>query len=145
MTKNNFWETKSPAEYTDEEWEAVCTRCGQCCRLKLEDEDSGDIFYTDIVCRYFNHENCHCTCYEERCSKVPSCLKLNPYNISELAWIPETCAYRILHETGKLPAWHPLITGQPLPEEYSARGKVICETKVAEDELEDHIIEDSND
>ena len=145
MTKNNFWETKTPAEYTDDEWEAVCTRCGQCCRLKLEDEDNGDIFYTDVVCRYFNHENCHCTCYRERCAKVPSCLKLNPYNIGELAWIPETCAYRILHETGTLPSWHPLITGQPLPEQYSARGKVVSETEVAEDELEDHIVEDGND
>lgn len=142
MTTNKFWEQKTPAEFTEAEWEAVCTRCGKCCQLKLEDEDTGDIFYTDVVCQYFNHDNCSCNCYHERCTKVPSCLKLNAYNIGNLEWIPSTCAYRILHQTGSLPAWHPLVTGKPLPDQYSARGKVVSELNIDQADLEDHIIED---
>ena len=93
MVSNKFWHTKQPNEYTVEEWESVCTRCGKCCLVKLQDEDSDDIFYTDVICRYHDPKTNNCTQYSKRCELVPSCLKLNPQNIGNIPWIPETCAY----------------------------------------------------
>ena len=46
---------------TEEEWEAVCNRCGKCCLIKLQDEDTGEIYYTDVVCKYFDFDTCECT------------------------------------------------------------------------------------
>ena len=145
MVSNKFWHTKQPNEYTVEEWESVCTRCGKCCLVKLQDEDSDDIFYTDVICRYHDPKTNNCTQYSKRCELVPSCLKLNPQNIGNIPWIPETCAYYILAKTGTLPAWHPLITGKPLPKEFMVPANSISELLVPEEELEDHIIEDYDD
>lgn len=144
MTKN-FWKEKKPQEFTSEEWESICTRCGKCCQIKLEDEDNGDIFYTDLVCRHFDHETCCCSQYKNRCTLVPTCLKLTPENWNTIPWIPQDCAYNILNKTGNLPEWHPLVSGQPLPSERSVKGKVVSENLVPEDEWEDHIIEDEDD
>ena len=33
--------------YSETEWENICTNCGKCCLIKLQDEDSGDIYYTN--------------------------------------------------------------------------------------------------
>lgn len=145
MTTNNFWQVKKPADFSPEEWESVCTHCGRCCLLKLEDEDSGDIFYTDVVCRYHDCQSHLCKEYANRCALVPACLKLTPQNIGNLSWIPETCAYYILSRTGELPAWHPLVSGQPLPEEFKVPATAVSELLVPEEELEDHIIEDEDD
>lgn len=138
----HFWEIKKPGEFSASEWESVCTRCGQCCRIKLEDEESGEVYFTDVVCRYFNHDESTCTRYADRCKLVPECLKLTPDSLGRIAWMPKRCAYRILHETGALPPWHPLITGHPLDSQFSVCGKVISEVLVEEQDLEDHIIED---
>lgn len=140
MTKK-FWKTKSLVEFTPEEWEAVCCRCGKCCLIKLQDEDSDEIYYTDIVCRYFNHDNCCCSCYEDRCKLVPECLKLNINNVDKIQWMPQDCAYRILYTTGRLPDWHPLLTGQPLADKHSIKGRCISELLVNEEDFEDHILE----
>ena len=142
MTKSNFWQTKKLSEFSPDEWESICTRCGKCCQIKLQDEDTDEIFYTDLVCRYFDIDHCNCTQYHNRCRLVPTCLKLTPQNLAHINWIPHDCAYHILQTTGDLPDWHPLKTGQALAQERSVHGKVISETMVAEDEWEDHIIED---
>lgn len=83
---------------TEEEWEAVCNRCGKCCLIKLQDEDSGEIYYTDVVCKYFDFDTCECTQYQNRCTLVPECLKLTKDNVGKIGWMPKSCAYRCLIE-----------------------------------------------
>lgn len=145
MTAKPFWRTKKPDDYTPAEWESVCTRCGRCCLIKLQNEEDNEIYETDVICRYHDCQTHLCTEYNRRCELVPSCLKLNPQNIGSLPWIPDTCAYYILARTGTLPAWHPLVNGRPLPEEFKVPADSVSELLVPEDELEDHIIEDADD
>ena len=139
---SKFWQIKKPEEYTAEEWEAICTNCGKCCLIKLQDEDSDDVFFTRIICRYHDTKTHKCTKYLDRCKLVPTCLKLTPQNIGSISWIPDTCAYYILANTGSLPAWHPLVTGKPLPEEFKAPKNTVSELLVTDEELEDYIIEE---
>ncbi len=143
--QERFWEHKKLTDFTEDEWEAVCMNCGKCCLLKLEDEDSGKIFYTDVVCRYFDRNSCRCTRYRERCTLVPACLKLTKENVDKISWMPQTCAYRYLAEGKGLPAWHPLLNNGRISDEYTIKDRCIPETEVKEDELEDHIIGDGND
>ena len=137
-----FWKKKKLKDFSVEEWEAVCTNCGKCCLIKVQDEDSDDVFFTNVICRYHDNKTHKCTQYLERCKLVPSCLKLTPENLDLISWIPDNCAYNILNKTGSLPSWHPLITGKPLPEELKAPSDAISEILVSDEELEDHIIED---
>ncbi len=141
MSKN-FWENKSLAEFTPAEWESICCRCGKCCLIKLQDEDSDDVWYTDLVCHYFNQADCSCSCYDERCKLVPECLKLDIHNVDKIQWMPRSCAYRFLYTTGTLPDWHPLVTGKPLSAEHSVKNRCTSELLVKEEDWEDHILED---
>lgn len=120
---------KKISDYTPEEWEAICNQCGKCCLIKLQDEDTDDIYYTDVVCQYMDPETCRCTHYEDRCQLVPTCLKLTPENVDQIEWMPPSCAYRALVE------------GRPRPIRKSVSNRCISELKVKEEELEDHIIE----
>src|SRR5690606_11566700 len=99
------------AEMNEREWESLCDGCAKCCLHKLEDEDSGELHYTRVACRYLDQDACRCTVYETRKHLVPNCIKLEPGNVEGLDWMPSTCAYRLLHEGRPLPLWHPLRTG----------------------------------
>ena len=110
--RNYFWQTKTMQEMTPKEWESLCDGCARCCVYKTEDEETGEIEYSNIACPLLDLESCKCTKYETRQQHEPECATITPENIKQLAtWLPETCAYRLLAEGQDLPSWHPLVTG----------------------------------
>lgn len=115
--------------YSNKDWENICRHCGKCCLIKLEDEDTGDLYYTNVVCRYFDEENMCCSIYDKRCEIVPTCLKLSPQNVDKLSWMPKTCAYRELFEN------------TPSSIHTTIKGRVIKETDINEDDIEDYIVD----
>ncbi len=125
------------------EWESLCDGCAKCCLHKLEDEETAEVFYTRIVCRYLDQDSCTCTDYENRNRNVPNCVHLTVENIAEFKWLPATCAYRLLSEGRSLPDWHPLNSGaiDSVKEAgVSITGKVIDERHVHPDGYDEHII-----
>lgn len=137
-----FWETKALADMDQAEWESLCDGCGKCCLHKLQDAESGDLFYTNVACRLLDLQSGRCTRYAVRARLVPDCIQLTPDQVHEFAWLPETCAYRLLAEGKSLPPWHPLVCGDPLAvhrEGMSLRGWVVSEEQVQD--LEDHVLE----
>ncbi|MGA0315045.1 MAG: YcgN family cysteine cluster protein [Alphaproteobacteria bacterium] len=109
--KLNFWQIKTLPQMSQDEWESLCDGCGRCCLIKLEDEETGDIALTDIACRLLDNQRCKCKKYDTRHEIVPDCVRLTPKNISQLKWMPKSCAYRLLAEGKDLAWWHPLISG----------------------------------
>ena len=113
VNKLTFWQTKTLAEMTPTEWELLCDGCAQCCRVKLEDEDTGELHHTSMVCDYLDLDTCRCTDYKQRHTNVPDCVALTPELALTFSWLPRSCAYRTLAEGRPLAAWHPLISGSP--------------------------------
>ncbi|MEQ3692920.1 MAG: YcgN family cysteine cluster protein [Thalassolituus sp.] len=143
MSAQPFWETTSLKDMTRKQWESLCDGCALCCLHKLEDEDTEEVYYTDVHCRYMDTANCNCTVYLERQEKVPNCVWLTPDQASKFHWLPDSCAYRVLAEGRKLAEWHPLISGDPNSVHeagVSIKGKGVADNQVAEEDWEDHII-----
>lgn len=138
-----FWERKALEDMSEPEWEALCDGCGRCCLLKLEDETSGELFYTRVVCDYLDSDRCRCTRYDDRSLWVPDCIKVTPEVARREKWLPPTCAYRLLAEGKPLYDWHPLISGDPgsvHQQGISVKDKVIAEQYVHPDELFEHLV-----
>ncbi len=137
-----FWERKTLFEMTAGEWESLCDGCARCCLNKLEDEDSGDIAFTEVACRLLDLETCRCQRYQERARLMPSCVILTPETVAGTSWLPQTCAYRRVHEGRGLAWWHPLVSGDPetvFLAAASVRGRVVGEQDAGE--LEDHVVD----
>lgn len=145
MTTPPFWEAKSLAEMTLDEWESLCDGCGRCCLVKLEEEDTGHIYYTGVGCRLLDGQSCRCNDYQNRLATVSDCVGLTPETVGEIGWLPPTCAYRLLHEGHSLPAWHPLITGDVgsiHAAGVSVRGRVqVNEVDIDVSDLENFIVD----
>ncbi len=142
-TEKPFWESKSLSEMSRREWESLCDGCAKCCMIKLEDEETGLIDFTSVVCKYLDQKKCRCTVYEKRRKLVPTCLELHYGELDTLHWMPSTCAYRLLNDGMPLPIWHPLIAGDRkamISSGNTVSGKVISEEYVHDEDLQDHII-----
>ncbi|MFC1536471.1 YcgN family cysteine cluster protein [Pseudomonadota bacterium] len=140
-----FWEGKTLAEMSDAEWESLCDGCGRCCLYKFQDEDSDEMFFTNVACTLFDADTCQCGNYEKRFDSVPECADIRKFTKREYQWLPERCAYRLLFEGKKLKPWHPLISGDPESVHQagvSMRARAISEDDADLEKLEDYIVEE---
>ena len=141
-----FWRNVPMDKLTRPEWEALCDGCGKCCLNKLEDEDTGEVALTRVACRLLDNDTCLCAQYPIRHQFVPECIVLTPKTIQDnMYWLPQTCAYRLVHEGRDLPHWHPLVSGDPETVHaagVSVRDLTVPEFEIDEDDWEDHIIEE---
>ncbi len=142
--KPPFWRGRKLAEFSKAEWESLCDGCGRCCLVKLEDEDTGEIHFTDVGCRLLDVKAARCADYGHRSRRVKDCLRLDPENAGALKWLPPTCAYRLIARGEDLPDWHPLVSGRResvVEARISILGRVgPLEDEVSIDEIVEHIV-----
>lgn len=137
-----FWELPLD-ELSPDEWENLCDGCGRCCLKKFVDEDSDEINYTRIVCRYFDQQTSRCGCYEARTDLVPDCLDVREMDLETNDWMPDSCAYRLRSRGQKLFDWHPLLAGSREKMASAGillEGRVVSEEYVHPDGFEEHVI-----
>ncbi len=140
-----FWETIPFDQLNKTQWESLCDGCAQCCAHKLEDEETDEIFYTNVVCEYLDSKKCQCSVYGNRHKYVPDCIIITPQNAKNLSWIPKTCAYKLLANGKPLPEWHPLETNDrksTITANMTVTNKVISEADINMDDLEDYMVEE---
>jgi len=139
-----FWRTKPLDAMTPAEWESLCDGCARCCLVKLEDEDTGMIYPTDVGCTLLDGETCRCRDYADRQERVPDCVRLTPQAVWDIPWLPPTCAYRLLAEGRDLAWWHPLVSGDPETVHragVSVKGRVFgSEDDLTLDEILDRVV-----
>ncbi|WP_371190260.1 YcgN family cysteine cluster protein [Thalassotalea ponticola] len=150
---------------SEQEWESLCDGCGKCCLHKVIEEEVDDdvelidegvqkptdyiregeeMLYTNVVCYLLNDKTCQCTRYSERTRLVPDCVKLTQQNLADIFFMPQSCAYRRLHEGRGLPSWHPLLHKGKKSAMHQAgmsvRGKVIKDDEVDLEEYQQYIV-----
>jgi uncharacterized cysteine cluster protein YcgN (CxxCxxCC family) len=137
----DFWE-KPLGQLNRAEWESLCDGCGKCCLHKVEDEDTGRIYATNVACRLLDRETAQCTNYRQRRAFVPDCMRLTPAALDRIEWLPSSCAYKLRAAGEPLPEWHYLISGDRDAVHRagkSIRGWTISESLAGD--LENHIVE----
>jgi uncharacterized protein len=139
---SRFWEEKPLDRLSATEWEALCDGCGKCCLHKLEDEETGALYATNVACRLLDRKNAACRDYKNRRRFVPDCVRLTPAKVATLDWLPSTCAYRLVAEGKPLFDWHYLISGSRETVHtagMSTRGWTVSEDDAGE--LEYHLVD----
>jgi hypothetical protein len=136
-----FWE-KPLAQLSRAEWEALCDGCGKCCLHKVEDEDTGRVYPTNVACKLLDRESCRCSNYRQRKAFVPDCVRLTTEKLERYQWLPRTCAYRLRAAGEPLPEWHYLLTGDP--ESVHRAGASVRGWTISEDiagPIEQHLVD----
>jgi len=124
------------------QWEALCDGCGKCCLHKLEDEETGALYPTNVACRLLDRRTAQCSDYRRRRAYVPDCVRLTPGNVASIDWLPSTCAYRLRAEGRPLPDWHYLVCGDR--EAVKRAGESVSGWTISEDDagdLEHHMVD----
>ena len=141
--RTEFWKNYTLEQLTQAEWEALCDGCGQCCLIKLEDDETNEIAYTKVACKLLDCTTGHCSDYENRMQHVPDCIQLTIKKLQDIHWLPNSCAYRRVNEGKSLPAWHHLITGSPhnvIKARKSVVGRCVSEADIDPDDIDDYIV-----
>ncbi|MCW8881850.1 MAG: YcgN family cysteine cluster protein [Sedimenticola sp.] len=141
-SESPFWISKTLSQLSPEEWESLCDGCAKCCLHRFEDEETQEIHFTNVCCRYLDQSDCSCSDYPNRSINVPDCVTVTLDVLADPYWLPESCTYRLLAEGKPLPDWHPLICGDRSRMVYgghSVGGRVISERQT--NNLEHHIID----
>lgn len=136
-----YWKKKDLTAMNPEEWEALCDGCGKCCLHKVEDEDTGDIYGTNVACRLLDLTTARCSDYRNRRKHVPDCVRLTRESVDTIPWLPATCAYRLRADGQPLPDWHYLVSGDR--EAVHRAGQSVVGKVVSEDlagPIEHHIL-----
>ncbi len=140
-----YWEHVPLDDMTPHEWEALCDGCGKCCLRKLEYEDTGEVEYTNVVCRLLDIDTCRCRDYPNRKRIVSDCIAISPRTLPDhLYWLPSTCAYKLVYHGQPLADWHPLISGRADTVHQagiSLAGRMVSEVEVDDDDLDDYVVE----
>lgn len=74
----------------NDDWEAICCRCGRCCYEKVDFE--GRIYYTDLPCEFLDMETRRCRVYAERDVQRPGCVRLDEKLVRK-GFLPADCPY----------------------------------------------------
>ncbi len=139
-----FWRRLALKDMSQAQWESLCDGCARCCLNKLEDWDTGEIYWTEVACHLLDDESCRCADYPNRSVRVPDCVPLTPENVTELTWLPPTCGYKLVGEGRDLYWWHPLVSGDPETVHYagiSVRGRTVSENEVTVEDYQDHMVD----
>lgn len=110
MSEATFWQKPLDA-LSDAEWEALCDGCGLCCLNKMEDEDTGEVYFSRVACALLDVKQGCCSDYANRAHKVPDCINLRDLPREQFSWLPPSCSYRLRAENKPLPTWHYLRSG----------------------------------
>lgn len=137
-----FWE-KPLHTLNQEEWEQLCDGCAQCCLIKLQDDETEEIFATDVVCQFLQPDSGCCSVYAQRSIRKPDCFVIERDKPEHFSWLPKTCAYRLRFEDRPLPDWHPLLAGgreAMIRAGITVAGWSTSETEVSEEHLMDRVL-----